>query len=280
MKIIDGKEIAKKVFEEVKRETENLSSKPSIAVILVGDNLASGIYVRNKEKKAVECGFESRVLHFEAEISQQRLEDEIDKLNKDNNVDAILVQLPLPKHIDTYRILEKILPDKDVDGFHPENAGRLFSGLKPYAIPCTPTGIIRLLKEYEVPLEGSNAVVIGRSNIVGKPISMLLLAENATVTMCHSKTENIKEIVKTADIVVSAVGIPLFVKGDWIKEGAIVIDVGINRNEDNKLVGDVDFEVVKDKASLITPVPGGVGPMTIAMLLKNTIELHKLHKSL
>ena len=222
------------------------------------------------------AGFNSRVIELEESISQEDLEKQIEILNQDKNVNGILVQLPLPKHINTYHIIEKILPEKDVDGFHPVNIGKLAIGLNPYAFSCTPFGIIKLLEEYNIEIEGKHAVIIGRSNIVGKPLSYFLLNKSATVTVCHSKTKNLPEISSQADILIAAVGIPKFVKAGWVKEGAAVIDVGINRTEEGKLVGDVDFEEVEKKAGYITPVPGGVGPMTIAMLLSNTLELFKM----
>lgn len=271
--IIDGKKTAEKILEDIKTQVSKLDKKPTIAVIIVGENPASKVYVNIKNKKATKLGMNSIVVSLPKNTTQEELESKIDELNKDENTNAILVQLPLPKHLDTYKIIEKIDPKKDVDGFNPENVGRLAIGLKPYAYPCTPKGIVRLLDEYNVDIEGKKVVVIGRSNIVGKPVSSMLTARNATVTIAHSKTENLAETTREADILVSAVGVPKMVKSDWIKEGAVVIDVGITKIDD-KLAGDIDYNEVKDKASLITPVPGGVGPMTIAMLLENTLNLY------
>ena len=274
--IIKGKDLSTKIVEKIRHEVLKFDKKPTLVVIIVGNNPASQVYVSKKKHTAELAGFNSRVIELEESISQEDLEKQIEILNQDKNVNGILVQLPLPKHINTYDIIEKILPEKDVDGFHPENIGRLAIGLKPYAISCTPSGIIKLLEEYKIEIEGKHAVIIGRSNIVGKPLSYLLLNKNSTVTVCHSKTENLAELSSQADILIAAVGLPKFVKADWVKEGAVVIDVGINRTEEGKLVGDVDFEEVEKKAGYITPVPGGVGPMTIAMLLSNTFELFKL----
>lgn len=272
--LIDGKKTAAEVREQLRQKVEKLSGKPSIAVIIVGNNPASKVYVSSKHKAAQAIGIESVVIEMDENVSQQELESKIDDLNADTSINAILVQLPLPKHINSDEIIGKIKPEKDVDGFHPVNVGKLNTGLKPYAVSCTPAGIIRLLESYNIPIAGKHAVVIGRSNIVGKPMAALLLSRHATVTMCHSRTTNIQELVKQADIIVAAVGIPNFVQNDWVKDGAVVIDVGINRTSEGKLVGDVDFEAIKEKASFITPVPGGVGPMTIAMLLENTVNLY------
>jgi len=273
--IIKGKELSEKIVEEIKQEAVHLAKKPSLVVIIVGENPASQVYVKKKKQTAEKAGFNSKIIELSENISQSELENEIDKLNKDVDVDGILVQLPLPKHINTYEIIEKILPEKDVDGFHPINVGRLAIGLKPFAISCTPYGIIKLLEKNNIEIEGKNAVIIGRSNIVGKPLSYLLLNRNATVTVCHSRTKELEKIASQADILIAAVGIPKFVKAGWIKQGAVVIDVGINRTVEGKLVGDVDFAECEPKAGFITPVPGGVGPMTIAMLLSNTLELAK-----
>ena len=277
MQLIDGKAISAKVKEEVKNEAAQLTEKgvvPCLAVILVGDDKASQTYVNSKEKACKACGIRSLKYTLEANTSESALIDLIQSLNENDEVDGILVQLPLPKHIDENKILEKISCEKDVDGFHAVNVGRLVSGLDGF-VPCTPCGIMRLFKEYDIEVSGKNAVVIGRSNIVGKPIANLLLNANATVTVTHSKTQNLAKITKDADIIVVAIGKPNFLKADMVKNGAVVIDVGINRLENNKLVGDVDFENVANKCSFITPVPGGVGPMTIAMLLKNTIKSAK-----
>lgn len=277
MQLIDGKAISAKVKEEVKNEAAQLTEKgvvPCLAVILVGDDKASQTYVNSKEKACKACGIRSLKYTLEANTSESALIDLIQSLNENDEVDGILVQLPLPKHIDENKILEKISCEKDVDGFHAVNVGRLVSGLDGF-VPCTPCGIMRLFKEYGIEVSGKNAVVIGRSNIVGKPMANLLLNANATVTVTHSKTQNLAKITKDADIIVVAIGKPNFLKADMVKNGIVVIDVGINRLENNKLVGDVDFENVANKCSFITPVPGGVGPMTIAMLLKNTIKSAK-----
>lgn len=277
MQLIDGKAISAKVKEEVKNEAAQLTEKgvvPCLAVILVGDDKASQTYVNSKEKACKACGIRSLKYTLEANTGESALIDLIQSLNENDEVDGILVQLPLPKHIDENKILEKISCEKDVDGFHAVNVGRLVSGLDGF-VPCTPCGIMRLFKEYGIEVSGKNAVVIGRSNIVGKPMANLLLNANATVTVTHSKTQNLAKITKDADIIVVAIGKPNFLKADMVKNGAVVIDVGINRLENNKLVGDVNFENVANKCSFITPVPGGVGPMTIAMLLKNTIKSAK-----
>jgi len=276
--IIDGKKVAQGILEDIKKQVEKLEIKPVIAVVIVGENPSSKIYVNIKNKKAIEIGMNSVVIEMPEDTAQQELEAKIDELNQSPDINAILVQMPLPKHLDAYKIIEKILPEKDVDGFHPENVGRLSIGLPPFSYSCTPKGVIRLLDEYNIDLEGKHVVVIGRSNIVGKPLSMMMLSRNATVTMAHSKTKNLPLIAKSADILISAVGSPKLVKKEWIKEDAVVIDVGISRNIEGKIVGDVDFENIKDKASFITPVPGGVGPMTIAMLLENTLNLYYLQK--
>jgi methylenetetrahydrofolate dehydrogenase (NADP+)/methenyltetrahydrofolate cyclohydrolase len=278
--LIRGKELSDKIVENIKNQVLKYDKKPGLTVIIVGENPASKLYVAKKKKTAQEAGFNSRIIELEESVSQEKLEEFIEKLNNDKSVNGILVQLPLPNSINTYNIIEKIRPDKDVDGFHPVNAGKLAIGLKPYAIPCTPYGIIKLLEENKIRIEGQNAVIIGRSNIVGKPLSWLLLNKSATVTVCHSKTQNLQGICKEADILIAAVGKPGFVKADWIKDGTTVIDVGINRTQEGKLVGDVDFEEVKDKAGFITPVPGGVGPMTIAMLLSNTLDLYRLQNNI
>ena len=275
--ILDGKNLAKKITENIKKQVENLEKKPKLAVVLVGNNPASEIYVRNKQKKAIELGFESVVLPLPEDISEENLLEHIYILNEDTNINAILVQLPLPKHINQQKILEAIEPIKDVDGFTSYNFGRFALGYKPYAIPCTPKGIVRILDEYKIELEGKNVLVIGRSNIVGKPISLLLQKRNATVTMAHSKTQNLQGLIETAEIIISAVGIPNFIKS--VKKDAIVIDVGINRTETG-LCGDVDYNSASKNASHITPVPGGVGPMTIAMLMENTLELFKIQSNL
>lgn len=275
--ILDGKALAKKITDSIKQETALLEKRPKLAVVLVGNNPASEIYVRNKQKKALELGFESIVLPLPEDISEDNLLEHIYILNEDENINAVLVQLPLPKHINQQKILETIEPIKDVDGFTSYNFGRLALGYKPYAIPCTPKGIIRIIEEYNINLQGKNVLVIGRSNIVGKPISLLLQSKNATVTMAHSRTKNLEDLILKSDVVVSAVGIPNLVKN--VKNDAIVIDVGINRTE-NGLCGDVEYETASKNAGYITPVPGGVGPMTIAMLMENTLELFKLQSNL
>ena len=273
--IIDGKKIAEELRDKIKSDIKKLpdNKKPGLTVILIGEHPASQIYVRNKEKFANEVGINSIVLRFDESISEENLKNEIKKLNNDSNVHGILVQLPLPKHINADLVLDTIKPVKDVDGFHAENVGKLWSGLNAL-VPCTPLGCSILLKKLNPDLSGKNAVIIGRSNIVGKPMAALLLGMNATVTIAHSRTKNIEQIVKSADVLVAAVGIPEMVKGNWVKKGAIIIDVGINRIErDGKkiLVGDVDYNECFENSSKITPVPGGVGPMTIACLLLNTL---------
>lgn len=277
--ILDGKSLSDKITADLKEKISTLTKKPKLAVILVGSNPASEIYVRNKQKKAAEIGFESVLLSFPKDISEENLLEQIYILNEDSDINAILIQLPISDHLNKQRIQEAVDPIKDADGFTTYNFGRLALGYKPYVYPCTPKGIIRLLDEYDIPLEGKNALVIGRSAIVGKPVSILLQARNATVTTAHSKTKNLKELCQNAEIIVSAVGKPKFLTSDYIKDGAIIVDVGINRTE-NGLCGDVDFENVKEKTSFISPVPKGVGPMTIAMLMENTFELYNLQKKL
>lgn len=275
--LIDGKTVAARVRAEVKGEVEKLKAErglaPGLAVVRVGEDPASRIYVTGKKKAAEEVGFNSWEVHLDENITQDELLSLVDKLNADPEVHGILVQLPLPKHIDAERIISAVRPEKDVDGFHPVNAGRLSLG-RPGMRPCTPLGVMRLLEEVGCDPSGKKAVVVGRSNIVGKPMALMLLAADATVTMCHRKS-NLAAEVATADILVVAAGVPELVKGEWIKPGAVVIDVGMNRMPDGKLKGDVEFEVAKDRASFITPVPGGVGPMTIAMLMCNTLEAAK-----
>lgn len=272
-KLIDGKLIATQIKEELREKVNALKAQgiePGLAVILVGDNSASQVYVRNKKTACEFVGIKSFSYELPSETSEAELLGLIDTLNADPNVHGILVQLPLPKHLDEQKVILRISPDKDVDGFHPQSVGALSIGLKGF-VSCTPAGVIELLKRYNIEIAGKNCVVVGRSNIVGKPVSLLLLREHGTVTICHSRTQNLKEVVQNADIVVAAVGIPNFIKGDMIKEGAAIIDVGINRLENGKLCGDVDFEACEKKASYITPVPGGVGPMTIAMLMHNCV---------
>ena len=275
--IIDGKKVAAELREELKKKVADLKSTynavPGLTVILVGEDMPSKIYVKNKEKSAIEVGINSEVIRYPANLEEKALLDKIKELNKNNKVSGILVQLPLPKHIDKRKVIETIDHEKDVDGFHPINVGNLSSGYES-SIPCTPLGCSLLLKKAEKNLSGKHAVVIGRSNLNGKPMTQLLLKENCTVTITHSKTKDLKAECLRADIIIAAVGIPKLVKGDWVKKGAIVIDVGINKT-DSGLVGDVDFDEVSKVAKAVTPVPGGVGPMTIACLLKNTIECFK-----
>ncbi len=271
--IIDGKKVAKSLLENLKIKVQQSEKKPGLAVILANDDASSKIYVSSKEKQSLSLGYKSSVYKFDSSITQGQLIKLIHELNEDKQINGILVQLPLFNHLDANQIIELIDPKKDVDGFHPINVGKLNCGLNPYAICCTPKGIIKLLKAYNIELEGQNAVVIGRSNIVGKPTATLLTKENATVTLAHSKTKDLKSITKKADIIVSATGIPKLIKADMVKKGAVVIDVGITKQFDRSLIGDVDFEKVKKVASYITPVPGGVGPMTIACLMENTWEL-------
>ena len=275
--VIDGKKIAADLRAELKEKVAELKSKynavPGLTVILVGEDGPSKIYVRNKEKSAIEVGINSEVIRYPANLEEKVLLDKIKELNDNNKVSGILVQLPLPKHIDKRKVIETILPSKDVDGFHPINVGNLSSGYDSN-IPCTPLGCYLLLKTVEKDLNGKHAVVIGRSNLNGKPMTQLLLKENCTVTIAHSKTKDLKAECNRADIIIAAVGRPKLVKGDWVKKNAIVIDVGINKT-DSGLVGDVDFDEVSKVAKAITPVPGGVGPMTIACLLNNTVKCFK-----
>ena len=282
--ILDGKKLSEtiksEIGEEVKKLADSSQLPPGLAVIIVGNNPASKVYVSSKKKACAATGIYSLEVALDENITQDKLLDEINKLNNNDKIHGILLQLPLPKHLDEHKALEAISPDKDVDGFHPTNVGKLYIGLDTF-VPCTPKGVIEILKRYNISISGKNAVVIGRSNIVGKPVAALLMKENATVTIAHSKTQNLPELVKKSDIVVAAIGKPNFVKGEWIKEGAVVVDVGINSVDDPsspkgyRLVGDVEFEEAEKKASYITPVPGGVGPMTIAMLLSNTLKSRK-----
>ncbi|MFH1873611.1 MAG: bifunctional methylenetetrahydrofolate dehydrogenase/methenyltetrahydrofolate cyclohydrolase FolD [Pseudomonadota bacterium] len=272
--IIDGKNLGLEIQNKLAREVASLKEKginPGLAVILVGDNPASKIYVKNKQKACEKIGINSFEYKLATTSPQSSLEKLIHQLNQDKNIHGILIQLPLPSHIDTQAIIEAINPAKDVDGFHPENMGKLLIGL-PCLKPCTPLGILEMLDSIKYDLRGKQAVVIGRSTIVGKPLALMLLEKHATVTICHSRTKNLPEVVRSADLVVAAIGRPKFVQGDWIKKEAVVIDVGINRLEDGTLVGDVDFEAACKNAAAITPVPKGVGPMTIALLLKNTLQ--------
>ena len=280
--IISGKLVSAKVREEIKNAVvafrEKYNRVPGLAVIMVGNNPASAVYVRNKHKACLEAGITSYEITFDENITEEELLAKIRELNADNAVDGILVQLPLPKHISEERVIETISPAKDVDAFHPENVGKIMIGNYTF-LPCTPAGVIELLKHYNVQVEGKKCVIIGRSNIVGKPMAHLLLERNGTVTVCHSRTREHCEITKEADILVVAIGRANFVTGDMVKPGAVVIDVGINRLSDGKLVGDVDFSSVEPHVSAITPVPGGVGPMTITMLLKNTVTAAEIHEN-
>lgn len=270
--ILDGKKLRDKIFEELKAKVDKMPVKPSLAVILAGDDPSSKIYVNNKKKCAEKLGINSVVITYPSTVTETELLEKIKELNDDKHITAILVQLPLPVHIDKFKIIDAIAPEKDVDGLTPYNSGKLFSGEKPYVYPCTPKGILLLLDEYGIEIEGRHAVVIGRSNLVGKPVAQMLLDRNATVTMCHSKTKNLSDITKTADILISAVGKKV-VGENMLKNNCVVIDVGIFRDENGKISGDVDFETVSKSASYISPVPGGVGPMTIASLMLNTVEL-------
>ena len=275
--LIDGKKISTEIKDELKVTVEELKKQgveTCLAVIQVGDDPASSIYVRNKKRACAYVGIESLSYELPEETTEDELVKLVKELNENENVHGILVQLPLPKHINADTIIRTISPDKDVDGFHPESVGRLCIG-EPGFVSCTPAGIIQLLKRSGIEIEGKECVVVGRSNIVGKPMSILLLRENGTVTITHSRTKDLKEVTGRADILVVAIGKPKFITADYVKEGAVVIDVGMHRNEENKLCGDVDFDDVKDKVSAITPVPGGVGPMTIAMLMYNCVEAAK-----
>ena len=281
MKLIDGKVISAHIKQQVKGQVDELKAQgiePCLAVIIVGDDFASRTYVNNKKKTCEEVGIKSLEFALPAETTQDELLELVNKLNADDAVNGILCQLPIPKHIDEKVILNAILPEKDVDAFHPVNAGHIMIGdcvLK----PCTPAGIMEMLKYEGIEVSGKNCVVIGRSNIVGKPMAMLLLGASGTVTVCHSRTQNLAQITRSADILVAAVGKAKFVTADMVKEGAVVIDVGMNRDEDGERCGDVDFEAVKDKASHITPVPGGVGLMTVAMLMQNTVTAAKIQNN-
>ena len=277
MILIDGKKAAAELREELKQEVAELKTKynkvPGLTVILIGDMAPSQIYVRNKEKSANEVGLKSEVIRYPDTVEEKTVLEKIEELNKDETISGILVQLPLPKHIDKQKVIETIIPSKDVDGFHPMNVGNLSSGYES-SVPCTPLGCYLMIKKIEPNLSGKKAVVVGRSNLNGKPMTQLLLKENCTVTITHSRTKDLKAECLEADIIVAAVGIPELVKGDWVKKDAIVIDVGINKTE-NGLVGDVAFDEVSKVAKALTPVPGGVGPMTIACLLKNTVDCSK-----
>lgn len=278
MHIIDGKAISTHIKTQTKEEIEQYVAKgyrsPKLAVVLVGDDQASQVYVRNKEKACLNVGIENSLICKPATISEDELISIVDSLNQDDTIDGILVQLPLPKHISEKRIIESILPSKDVDGFHPTNIAALFLGYHGY-YPCTPVGVMHLVDTVCPDLAGKEVVIVGRSNNVGKPLALLALQRNATVTICHSKTKNLADVCRKADVLICAVGKAHMITSDYVKEGAIVIDVGINRNQDGKICGDVDFESVKEQVSFITPVPGGVGPMTIAILMRNTLDTYK-----
>ena len=282
MTLIDGKAVSLQLKQQVKQECDKLKAKgvtPGLAVIIVGDDPASQVYVRNKERACEECGFYSVKYALDADTTQDELNALVDKLNKDEKINGILCQLPLPKHLDDKEVINRIDPIKDVDAFHPVNVGAIMIGDYNF-LPCTPAGVMELIRSTGIDVTGKKAVVIGRSNSVGKPMAMLLLHENATVEITHSKTLDLKSITKEADILVAAIGRAKFVTADMVKQGAVVIDVGMNRDENGKLCGDVDFENVKDKCSFITPVPGGVGPMTISMLMRNTLTAAKLQNGL
>ena len=275
--IIDGKLLAKKIRKELKEEVNTLKKdgiNPKLAVIMVGNNPASSVYVRNKSKACEKVGIEFEDFLFDENETEEKLLETIEKLNNDDSIHGILLQSPLPKHININKAFNSISPKKDVDGFHPVNVGKLSIGEDSF-ISCTPYGIVKMFEEYNIETEGKNAVILGRSNIVGKPMIQCMLNKNATVTVCHSKTKNIEEITRKADIIIAAIGKPKFVKENMVKDGAVIIDVGINRMDDGSICGDVDFENVSKKASYITPVPGGVGPMTIAMLLNNVVKAAK-----
>lgn len=268
--ILDGKALAEKIYTEIAEKVSHLSTPPKLVVILVGEHPASSVYVKNKEKSCEKSGIASEVVRFTETVSEEALLEKISELNKDENVSGIIVQLPLPAHISPQKVIHAIDPKKDADGFHPTNLGEMFLSKEGELLPpATPGGIIRLLEEYKIGISGMNAVVIGRSNIVGKPIATMLLNRNATVTVCHSKTKDLSSYTSKADLLIVAIGKPEMITGEMVKQGAIVIDVGIHRKEDGSLCGDVDFKSVSPKASFITPVPGGVGPMTVATLIEN-----------
>lgn len=281
--IINGKEFALNLRSQIKEEVSQLKEEsglvPGLATVLVGEDAASQVYIRNKNKSCTEAGMKSFHQNLPADTSEDELLELIQSLNQNNEVHGILVQLPLPKHIDENKVIQAIDPSKDVDGFHPINVGNLLIGQDGFR-SCTPYGIIKLIESINYDCSGKEAVILGRSNIVGKPMALMLLEKNATVTICHSRTQNLPEKVRSADLLIAAIGKPEFVKGDWIKQGSCIIDVGINRREDGSLCGDVDFEAASKKASSITPVPGGVGPMTIAMLLYNTLQSAKRKQNL
>jgi len=274
MKVIDGKTLAQNLRKNIANEVKQYSRPPGLAVLLVGDDQASQVYVRNKSRACVEVGFYSDQIHKSANITEEELLSEVYRLNENSTIDGILVQLPLPSHIDSNKIIEAIIPEKDVDGFSSENVGKL-SQNKPFISPCTPKGIMKMLASIKCDLRGKDCVIIGASNIVGRPMAMELLNAGATVQVCHKETKDITQKSKSADVIIAAAGVANLVKSDWVKEGAVIIDVGINRLEDGTLAGDVDFDDVKDKVSAISPVPGGVGPMTIAVLLENTLTAYQ-----
>ena len=274
--ILDGKKLSTEILDGLAKKIEKEGKKPHLVVVLVGENPASELYVGMKEKTAQKICMRSTVLKYPADMTEESLLSKIQELNEDDFVHAVLIQLPLPKHINEQKVIQAINPKKDVDGFHPENIGKISIGAEPYAYPCTPYGMIKLLDKYNIDLAGKHAVVVGRSNIVGKPMAQLLLNKNATVTICHSYTKNLEEITKTADVLIAAVGKPKFIKKEMIKPGCVVVDAGTSKFE-GKTVGDVDFEGVNEVASHLTPVPGGVGPMTIACLMENAYELSKLN---
>lgn len=278
--LIDGKAISTQLLEDVAAKVDQRKSvgkrAPCLAVVLVGDDAASAVYVNNKKKACEKVGIKSLSYEYGSDFTQEQLLALVDELNANDDVDGILVQLPLPKHLDVQQIIERIRPDKDVDGFHPYNVGRLAVRM-PLMRPCTPRGVMIMLEKSGVDVMGKDVVIVGASNIVGRPQALEMLLARATVTVCHSKTKDLAAEVGRADVVVAGVGIPNFIKGEWVKEGAVVIDVGINRLENGKLCGDVEFDVAKERASMITPVPGGVGPMTIATLMQNTLDACELH---
>mgnify|MGYP003963766717 FL=1 len=274
MKVIDGKTLAQNLRKNIANEVKQYSRPPGLAVLLVGDDQASQVYVRNKSRACVEVGFYSDQIHKSANITEEELLSEVYRLNENPTIDGILVQLPLPSHIDSNKIIEAIIPEKDVDGFSSENVGKL-SQNKPFISPCTPKGIMKMLASIKCDLRGKDCVIIGASNIVGRPMAMELLNAGATVQVCHKETKDITQKSKSADVIIAAAGVANLVKSDWVKEGAVIIDVGINRLEDGTLAGDVDFDDVIDKVSAISPVPGGVGPMTIAVLLENTLTAYQ-----
>lgn len=276
--ILDGKKLSNKILDELSEKIKLMEKKPQLVVVLVGDDPASQLYVGLKEKAAARLGMQSKVIKYSDDIEESVLLDKVFELNNDNSVDAILVQLPLPKNISEEKVIQAIDSKKDADGVTPENIGKISLGVEPYAYPCTPKGILSLLDEYKIELDGKHAVIIGRSNIVGKPLAQMMLNRNATVTLCHSHTKNLSEITKTADILVSAVGKHNLIKYDMVKNNSVIIDVGTSKIN-NKSVGDVDFQNVSQISSYITPVPGGIGPMTIASLMQNTYELFKLSRN-